>query len=120
MPVGDNLAKNTASPRTPQQMGMKNLLLKNMLLTFEFHNTVSGATDREFVPVEVGLDYHRESIRRAIALLNPGNWVPRSRSFDVAVRWRIRLHGLARPRRSSVTVAPQFEQGDGPGRFGCA
>ena len=26
----------------------------------------------------------------------------------------IRLHVLARPRRSSVTVAPQLEKGDGP------
>ena len=56
----------------------------------------------------------------AIALLNLGDWVPRSRSFDVAVSWRILLNVLARPRQSSVTVAPQFEKGDGPGRAASA
>ena len=54
----------TACLKADKQMGMKNLLLKNVLLTFEFHNTVSGATDREIVPVDVGLDYHRESQAR--------------------------------------------------------
>ena len=60
----------------------------------------------------VGLEGCR--VDRAIAVLNLDDWVPRLRSFDVTGRWRIRLHVLARPRRGSVTVAPQFEQGDGP------
>ena len=50
--------------------------------------------------------------RRAIALLKLGDRVPRSRSFDVAVRMRNSLHFHARPRRSSVTVAPEIEKCD--------
>jgi len=42
-------------------MGMKKLLLEKMLLTFDFHNTVSGATAMGIVPVYVGLDYHSET-----------------------------------------------------------
>ena len=60
--------------------------------------------------IVVLLAYHRG---RAIALLNLGDGVPRSRSFDVAVSLGNCHHMLARPRRSSVTVAPQFEIGAG-------
>jgi hypothetical protein len=48
----------TACPKADKQMGMKKLLLEKMLLAFEFHNTVSGATAIGIVPVYVGLDYH--------------------------------------------------------------
>ena len=51
----------TACPKADQQMGMKKLLLEKMLLTFEFHNTVSGAIAMGIVPVYVGLDYHSET-----------------------------------------------------------
>jgi transposase len=65
-------------------MGMKNLLLKNMLLTFEFHNTVSGATDMEIVPVYVGLDYHSETIRVCVMDLEGETLVNRSVANDPA------------------------------------
>ena len=51
---------------------------------------------------------------RAIACLTLGDGVPRSRSSDVAVRMSNSLHFLARRRRSSVTVAPEIDNGDGP------
>ena len=60
---------------------------------------------RQFLPVS---SFNSE----AIALLNLEDWVPRSRSFDVAVRWGISLRVLAQPRRYSVTVAPPFEKGN--------
>jgi len=51
----------------------------------------------------------------AIACLNLGGGVPRSRSFDVAVRGSEGCFSFSRPRRSSVTVAPQIQKDDGPG-----
>ncbi len=54
----------------------------------------------------------------AVAWLKLGDWVPRSRSFNVAVKSGKRLHVLTRPRRSFVTVAPENEYRDGPERRG--
>ena len=51
---------------------------------------------------------------RTVALLNLGYWMSRSRNCDGAVSMGIGLHALARPRRSSVTVTPQFKKGDCP------
>jgi hypothetical protein len=65
-------------------MGMKNLLLKNMLLTFEFHNTVSGATDMEIVQVYVGLDDHSETIRVCVMDVEGETLVNRSVANDPA------------------------------------
>ena len=46
----------------------------------------------------VGLDVHKARWRsRAIALLSLGDWVPRSRSFGVAVLLLSRRHGHAKP-----------------------
>ena len=55
----------------------------------------------------------RVSRRRTNVILILGDGVPRSRSFNVAVRMRNSLHFVAQPRRSSVTVAPEIKKGDG-------
>ena len=58
-----------------------------------------------------------ESRLRAIALLNLGDWVPRSRSFDVAVRLGI---SRSRPRTATSKLrdrGTQIETGDSPNRL---
>ena len=51
----------TDAQQTSEQTGMKERLLKNVLLTSEIYHTVSGAAGAEIVPVYVGLDYHSET-----------------------------------------------------------
>ena len=65
---------------------------------------------KSFIPDTVVDEMFLQFGSRAIALLNLGYGVPRSRSFDVAVRRGISLHILARPRRSSVTVVPHLKK----------
>jgi transposase len=73
---------------------MKNLLLKIMLLTFEFHNTESGATEMSIVPVYVGLDYHDETIRACVMTAEGDVLVNRNvRNDPGAVLDLVRQHG---------------------------